>query len=211
VSGDDVRHGTRRGYYAHRRDGEQACAACKRGAAAENERHVMNRARGRSGRLDPTGSIRRIQALVALGWTVKELGERLGSRTQLSVLIYGAPAFIFPATAVKIAALYEELSMRLPPETTRGDKFKASRARNVARREGWPPPLAWDDIDDPAERPRGIPSPTRKEASELLVEDWDGLRRQGHTRRQAAERMGIPKKRLEKAIERVGRRAEVAS
>lgn len=38
--------------------------------------------------------------------------------------------------------------------------------------------------------------------SELLVDEWALLARQGCTRRQAAERLGISKKRLEKAIER---------
>lgn len=44
-----------------------------------------------------------------------------------------------------------------------------------------------------------------------FVEDWEFLRRQGYTRALAAERMGISKKRLEKAIERESRRAKEAS
>ena len=38
-----------------------------------------------------------------------------------------------------------------------------------------------------------------------LLEDWELLSRNGYTRAQAAERLGIKKARLEKAIER-GRR-----
>jgi predicted DNA-binding protein (UPF0251 family) len=76
---------------------------------------------------------------------------------------------------------------------------------------GWPPPLAWDDIDNPDEKPRGLPTPTRKESAELTVADWDMLRRLGYTRAAAAEYMGISKKRLEKAIERTSRRMAEAS
>jgi hypothetical protein len=43
------------------------------------------------------------------------------------------------------------------------------------------------------------------------VEDYEFLARQGYTRALAAERMGITKKRLEKAIERQSRRLQVAS
>lgn len=44
-----------------------------------------------------------------------------------------------------------------------------------------------------------------------LVEDYEFLARFGYTRRTAAERMGITKKRLEKAIERQSRRLQEAS
>lgn len=38
-----------------------------------------------------------------------------------------------------------------------------------------------------------------------LLDEWARLQREGYTRRQAAERIGITKKRLEKAIERANR------
>ena len=48
--------------------------------------------------------------------------------------------FVALATHDRIAAAYDELAMRPGPS-----------ARN--RRLGYPPPLAWDDIDDPAATP----------------------------------------------------------
>lgn len=53
--------------------------------------------------------------------------------------------------------------------------------------------------------------PRRSTPSVDLVEDYEFLARQGYTRALAAERMGITKKRLEKAIERQSRRVAVAS
>jgi hypothetical protein len=53
--------------------------------------------------------------------------------------------------------------------------------------------------------------PRRHVPAADLVEDYEFLRRQGYTRRTAAERMGISKKRLEKAIERQARRMQEAS
>jgi hypothetical protein len=43
-------------------------------------------------------------------------------------------------------------------------------------------------------------------ANAELVAEWEWLARQGYTRAQAAERLGMSKKRLEKAIERSRRR-----
>ena len=50
-----------------------------------------------------------------------------------------------------IAALYDELWDQQPPTHTRAQRVGRSYALTVARRHGWLPPLAWDDIDtDPA-------------------------------------------------------------
>ena len=37
--------------------------------------------------------------------------------------------------------------MTLPPQTDRFQRTAASRARNLARRHGWPPPLVLADLD----------------------------------------------------------------
>lgn len=44
-----------------------------------------------------------------------------------------------------------------------------------------------------------------------LLTEYEFLRRQGYTRRAAAERLGITKARLDKAIERQSRQLQVAS
>jgi hypothetical protein len=211
VSPDDPRHGTRRGYYAHRRDNEDACTDCKRAAAGAEARYQMNRANGLQARVPAIGTQRRLQALAAMGYTWRALDRHLNVGNMCEKWVNEQRGYVYATTANRVAAMYERLSMTFPPETNQYERMAASRARSLARRKGWPPPLAWDDIDDPAARPHGIPTPTRKEASEWLVEDWDLLRRHGYTRRAAAEYMGITKKRLEKAIERQSRRLKEAS
>lgn len=52
--------------------------------------------------------------------------------------------------------------------------------------------------------------PCHRQPAAELVEDYEFLRRQGYTRALAAERMGVTKKRLEKAIERHTRRVAAA-
>jgi hypothetical protein len=104
--------------------------------------------------ISPIGTRRRLRALVAIGWSQTKLGERIGmgpgnfcsmlQRDQISV-----------RTARAVAELYEQLWNTQPPEATHRDKIAASRARNYAAANSWPPPLAWDDdtIDDPAAEP----------------------------------------------------------
>lgn len=93
--------------------------------------------------LDATGTVRRIQALVAIGWPISHVGHRIGvSASNMSTLL-GATQ-VTAARARTVATVYEALSAT-PGHST--------RAVNHARRLGWWPPLAWDDIDDPHEVP----------------------------------------------------------
>lgn len=97
------------------------------------------------------GTGRRIRALVALGWTYKALARETGvSPTHLSDIARQKPrGRVGGLTATRIRTTYDRLSM------TRPDGPHADRARRTARHLGWPPPLAWDDIDDPDETPTG--------------------------------------------------------
>lgn len=55
-------------------------------------------------------------------------------------------------TARAIVKLYDELSNRMPPETTQRERIAASRARSHARQAGWPLPMDWEAIDNAFER-----------------------------------------------------------
>lgn len=102
------------------------------------------------------GCTRRIQALIALGWSQSKIAGRLGiTPRNFTVLVHGRRPLVTVATNRAIRDLYDELCMRRPPEEEWRDKIAASRSRNYARSHGWLPPLAWDDehLDDPAYRP----------------------------------------------------------
>lgn len=107
--------------------------------------------------VDALGTVRRIRALHCLGWSQRALAERLGvSAGRVGHMTIAKYPRVNIDTATKVAALYEELCMTLPPET----QF-TRRMRNYARKQGWAPPLAWDDIDDPDEQPSGLIAPKR--------------------------------------------------
>ena len=107
-------------------------------------------------RVDATGTVRRLRALVAIGWSQNQLADRIGwTPTNFSTLIAGTRTQVAHQTATRVRALYEHLWDQHPPEAGRGRQDPAARARRYAAQRGWGPPLSWDDdtIDDPAAEP----------------------------------------------------------
>jgi DNA-binding CsgD family transcriptional regulator len=139
-------HGTVSGYRGHWKGGTPTCQPCKDAQAAWQRTYEIRRYVNRGPLLvDSTGTIRRVQALVALGWPMAVLGERRGvTGRNLHRLL--SQTRVHRDTAANIAALYDELSMTIGP---------SRRSRSLARNNGWVVPLAWSDdkIDDPAARP----------------------------------------------------------
>lgn len=90
--------------------------------------------------LVPSGpTVRRLQALAALGWTLQAIADRLDVwRQHVSVVQSGDRELVRADTARAVARVYRDLHMTPGPN---------SRTAARARRRGWLPPLAWDDID----------------------------------------------------------------
>lgn len=123
-------------------------------------------------RIDSTGTARRIQALVAIGWSMSRIAEQLGIlRSNFTDVAHGRTD-VTMATARAARELYEAWSMRVPPESTHREKISASRARNLARAYGWAPPLAWDDeaIDDPSATPHTDAFEDRRDRADVQLD-----------------------------------------
>jgi hypothetical protein len=103
--------------------------------------------------VDSTGTVRRLRALVALGRPMEHLGRMLPlSHEHVRTVIRRNPSGLVTAGFARaVRDLYEQLSMTVPPDT-----WVHRRAANFAARQGWVPPLAWDDvdIDDPQATPQ---------------------------------------------------------
>lgn len=91
--------------------------------------------------VDATGTRRRLQALVCMGWTGAELMGRLGKDPGQSTRFLTAQ-LVQEGTRAAVAALYDELWNVTPP-----DSYGSRRARLRAQRNNWIAPLGWDDID----------------------------------------------------------------
>lgn len=160
MSPRDARHGTDAGYMAHKRADTDPCEACRHGhmVAQKHRRYYGPR------KVSALGSQRRIKALQALGWSKKAIAQEIGYSNNGAIAYLMRAETMLPETAAKIAAVYNRLHMTVPqgpgPE----------RARTWARRQGFSPPLAWDDIDnDPAPRRAHKRGPKRTEIDEAMI------------------------------------------
>lgn len=106
--------------------------------------------------VDATGFLRRMRALIALGFPGSFLARRFGMTTA-NFWSRLERSQVLAVTARRGRELYDELWNQDPLKL--GVSLSArNRARNFALSRGWPGPLAWDDesIDDPKARPRGV-------------------------------------------------------
>lgn len=95
--------------------------------------------------VDATGTIRRLRALVAIGWPIDQLAPQVGIfPTALGNIARGELAHVRATTADTVALHYQHLVRRPGP---------SNRSRILARKKGWHGPAAWDDIDNPDEQP----------------------------------------------------------
>ncbi len=162
--------------------------------------------------VDAAGSRRRLQALVAAGWSGRVLATLLPMQPgHLNRILRGRPT-VAAATARRVRQLYDKLWDQPPGEATRGQRISAAKARGHAARHNWPPPLAWDDdtIDDPAAQPYPWRRPRARRSADLAADAAD-LAARGYTRTQISERLGVSRNTLDQAIRRAAARRERAA
>lgn len=155
-----------------RRQEHEICDACRYAmrtkSASYRNRRIMNGAKsvptkpgqtrqqslvGGTIQTDPTGTRRRLQALSAIGHSFSDIGGRIGTeKRNVAWLAVPHRKWLYPETAQKVRALYDELSMITSTEP------RAGYIARMARRKGWVPPLCWEDemIDDPYALPLGL-------------------------------------------------------
>jgi len=122
-------------------------------------------ARSPRGLTDATGTRRRLQALLRLGWSVDRLAADLG-RTSRRLERTLTCQQVTVATAQRVSDVYEQLGSHPPAEDIRTRRAAADATREWAISAGWLAPLAWDDIDnDPDPGPTGCPGSVAPDAT----------------------------------------------
>lgn len=120
-------------------------------------------------KVDPTGTVRRVRALVAIGYSQSYLGRRIGwNPANMGDLAHARRRFVQERTRIAVKAVFDELSMTQGP---------SARSIRLAAREGWPPPIVWDDdtIDDPnadAGDWKRQPDPAQGRPRDVVIEDF---------------------------------------
>lgn len=154
--------------------------------------------------LPNVGTRRRLEALVAVGWSMKALAFRLG-RPSPSLRRTMRSELVLAATARAVTALYDELWDQAPPASTAYKAAAVAKTKRYAVDHGWAPPLAWDDdtIDDPTAQPSGV-APTQHRAADL--DDVEHLALAGAGIEEIARRVGTNPRSLERRLFRAGRK-----
>ena len=136
-------------------------------------------------RIPAVGTARRIQAMVAMGYGMADLGAQVDlSRAAISKIAHGHQRLVQVDTARKIDKLFRHLA--LTPAPNGSSKL---RALDIARKFGWVAlPLDWDEdmIDDPEAQP--CVTSVNKDA---WHEDYLELKELGKSDEHIAERLGI--------------------
>jgi plasmid maintenance system antidote protein VapI len=140
--------------------------------------------------VDGTGTRRRLQALVCLGWSMSKLAERMGmERSNFGPVVHGERA-VRVKTARAAAALFNELWQTPAPAGTHREKIAVSKARRYAREHRWLPPLAWDDPDTDREPPVADVVDVDEVAVDLAMHG-DSVRLSAAERREAVRRLNV--------------------
>ena len=158
----------------------------------------------------PAGTQRRIRALMARSWTPEAIAAAQGIPAAEMRLALEHQAAISPELAQRVAAAYDALWDRPPPQRTPREREEAAAAETHARQRGWPPPLAWDDEEIDLQDARPAEGWKRSGRTSVrsadLAEDVAWLREQdGYSRASNAAlamRLGLSKDRLEHSLSR---------
>jgi hypothetical protein len=137
------------------------------------------------GRHPAIGFGRRLQGLVALGYTQQWMADQFGlTREALDVIIHGRAMLVEGETGRKIDALYQRLHLTPAPDSPR-----SRVARRVAKRRNWVLPMYWDEdaIDDPDAAPHGV-----RVGKTDWYDSYLELLEFGIQPKAAAERLGVP-------------------
>lgn len=181
------------------------CKGCRCPSCTEGHRKyciiwTAGMERGHLRTVDSTITARKLQALVALGWSYPEIGARLGvKKPRVGHLVRQMHKTVTKTTAAQVDAVYRELCMQTPPARTGQERYAIARAKIAAGRFGWAPPLAWDDIEDIDATPDLGSESTGGGAD---IDEWLWLVHGGEDPERAARRLGV----TIGAIEKQGRR-----
>lgn len=150
------------------------------------------------------GAHRRVQALAARGWSLSKIADRLDMGIANFWKTMGSDS-IGAGLHLRIAAIYDELWDQAPPHEQWHDAAAYTRTINYAKKKGYLPPLAWDDIDTDPEPERDVVEQGRATADEIL-DDVAFLLEGGESAEQVAAIVGRKFDSLAKLAERNGRR-----
>jgi hypothetical protein len=153
------------------------------------------------------GTMRRLQALNAIGYSYALIGKHLGGVESSNMWKYitGHQKTVTAAFARNVEKVFHEL--QLHPRLD--NDYATRRARENAESKGWAPPFAWDEgaIDDPNAEPFAV---ARRVTHHHDMDEYNELRDMGLSNRAIAERWEMEYESLRQLLLRIKRRQDAA-
>lgn len=151
-------HGDENAYF-------NALPPCRCPSAIEARRLYIKRGRENRrapGMVSSLGTVRRVQALQAMGHTTATIAGAGLPVTTVKGLLQARPTRVTVRTAAKVQQIYEALS---------GVGGMSAYARTNAERHGWPAPHEWwpGELDDPDADPRATASTDRDDDGDIAA------------------------------------------
>lgn len=151
------------------------------------------------GLIDATGTLRRVQALHALGWSRRAISIRLGVRHNALTQI-GRRGRVTGRMARAVRDVYDDLWDEQPPAATHQERAAITVTLGRAAAHQWPVPAMWDDdqLDDPTAVPASVktgvlPAVARLDEVQFLIRSGanlhDAARRAGYASWPVAQRL----------------------
>lgn len=158
-------------------------------------------------RVDATGTRRRLQALVAMGWSFTALHPQIGIHSR-PLGDMARAEYVTAGSARKVKAAYKRLILTTPEQNGVHSQARAL-ARRIAAREGWVLPGAWDDIDDPKCTPDVGPADpvNRDEIAAYRRSEIGRLHSFGIAEHEIADRLGMARAYVHDLIRDMGKAA----
>lgn len=120
------------------------CLACRK----VHKQRKVGYERGVRLWVPPTATVRRLRHLAWMGHSTILLGERLGMRASaVSRLMAGNGAVVHVETEAAVERVYLDLW---------NVEGISPWSKAMARRKGWAPAGAYDDLANPREKPKGL-------------------------------------------------------
>ncbi|MEW1933084.1 helix-turn-helix domain-containing protein [Rhodococcus sp. NPDC079359] len=141
-------------------------------------------------RVASTGTVRRLRALVAIGWTQEMVAAEIGIHpTGITRLTAGQATHCTARRAREVAEIFARRHMQVGPS-------EISRKR--ARQKGWALPFEWDEdvMDDPDAEPAREVRWTRRSSQAERAEQIQQLTVRGLSAREIADRVGISRRQV---------------
>ena len=146
----DHRHGVTSTCYNSHRCRCEPCRTFRRDERTDYD-YRDRLMRGRDVWVSATGTIRRLQGLAGMGWSAREVAVRGGFHPRAVMKMRdGHQRFVKRSTAISVDRIFRQLAI------TSRDSREGRITRTRALQSGWVSPFAWDHIDNPRERPKGV-------------------------------------------------------